>query len=231
MPVYLDVFDRLGISTGDNVLDIGCGSALTGVELRRRGARPSGLDASEGLLEVARERTPEGDYRPGDIFELPWGDDSFDVVVSFNGIWGLEGPMAEARRVLRDGGRFGISFFGGFDRMDLMNSWVIALLECSPPDPSGDDLMAISQPGAAEELIANAGMTPVERGVTRCAQEFPDVDVAVRAYSALGPAHAAINHVGEERWSSRLRELFQPYVAASGVVRLVNDWGWVTACG
>ena len=139
--------------------------------------------------------------------------------------------MAEARRVLRDGGRFGISFFGAFDRMDLMNSWVIALLECSPPDPSGEDLMAISQPGAAEQLIANVGMTPVERGVTKCAQEFPDVDVAVRAYSALGPAYTAINRVGEERWSSRLKELFQPYVAASGVVRLVNEWGWVVASG
>jgi SAM-dependent methyltransferase len=231
MPVYLDVFDRLGISEGDDVLDIGCGSALTGVELRRRGARPFGLDASQRLLDVARERSPDGDYRLGDIFELPWSDDSFDVVVSFNGIWGLDGPMLEARRVLRPGGRFGISFFGAFDRMDLMNSWVIALLECSPPDPSGEDLLAISQPGAAETLISNAGMTPVERGVTRSAQEFPDVDAAVRAYSALGPAYAAINHVGEERWSGRLKELFQPYVAPSGVVRLVNDWGWVTASG
>ena len=231
MPVYLDVFDRLGVSAGDDVLDIACGSALTGVELRRRGARPSGLDASEELLDVARERVPEGDYRAGDIFELPWDDDAFDVVVSFNGIWGLERPMAEARRVLREGGRFGISFWGAFDRMDLMNSWVIALLECSPPDESDDDLMAISQPGAAEELIAKAGMTPVERGVTTCAQEFPDLDVAVRAYSANGPAYKAIDHVGDERWSSRVREVFEPYVAASGVVRLVNEWGWVVASG
>ena len=231
MPLYLDVFDRLGISEGERVLDIGCGSSLTGVELRRRGARPSGLDASEGLLEVARERTPDGDYRLGDIFDLPWEDGSFDVVVSFNGIWGLDRPMSEARRVLRAGGRFGISFFGDFDRMDLMNSWVIALLECSPPDASGEDLMAISQPGAAEEMIAKAGMTPVERGVTRSAQEFPDLAAAVRAYSALGNAYTAINHVGEERWSSRLEELFEPYVAPSGVVRLVNDWGWVTARG
>src|SRR5262245_58113603 len=38
MPVYLDVFDHLGVSEGDDVLDIGCASALTGVELRRRGA-------------------------------------------------------------------------------------------------------------------------------------------------------------------------------------------------
>ena len=231
MPVYLDVFDRLAIDEGDDVLDIACGSGLTGVELRRRGARPSGLDASEALLTMASERVPEGDYRAGDIFDLPWADGTFDAVVSFNGIWGLDRPMAEARRVLKKGGRFGISFFGSFDRIDLMHSWVIALLECSPPDESGEDLMAISQPGAAEELITRAGMTPLQRGATSCVQEFADLAAAVPAYSALGPAVTAINHVGEDRWSSRLGELFQPFVAPSGVVRLRNESGWVVASG
>jgi hypothetical protein len=53
----------------------------------------------------------------------------------------------------------------------------------------------------------------------------------VRAYSANGPAYIAINHVGVEQWSRRLKELFLPYVTASGAVRLVNNWGWVTARG
>src|SRR5688572_2772543 len=152
MPVYLDVFDRLNVGEGERVLDIACGSALAGVELRRRGAVPSGLDASAELISIAAERLPGCDFRVGDLFELPWGDGEFDVVTSFNGIWGLDRAMAEARRVLRPGGRFGISFFGDFERSDIAKSWVIALIECSPPDDSGDDLMAISQPGAAEEM-------------------------------------------------------------------------------
>lgn len=229
MPVYLDVFDRLGVTPADRVLDVACGSALAGVELRRRGAAVSGLDASENLVAIARERSPDGDFRVGDISELPWDDDEFDVVVSFNGIWGLDRPMAEARRVLRPGGRFAISFFGDFDRMDLMRSWAVALVECSPPDESGADLLAVSRPGAAEGIIARAGMEPLERGATASIQEFADVDAAVRAYSTLGPAITAIGHVGEDRWSTRLRELFQPFVAPSGVVRLVNEWGWVIA--
>jgi SAM-dependent methyltransferase len=231
MPVYLDVFDRLNVGEGQRVLDIACGSALAGVELRRRGAVPSGLDASAELISIAAERLPGFDFRVGDLFELPWGDGEFDVVTSFNGIWGLDRAMAEARRVLRPGGRFGISFFGDFERSDIAKSWVIALIECSPPDDSGDDLMAISHPGAAEEMSLKAGMTPIERGSTTCAQEFPDIETAVRAYSALGPAYTAINHVGEQQWSSRLRELFEPFRAPSGVVRFVNEWGWVTASG
>ena len=136
--------------------------------------------------------------------------------------------MAEARRVLRRGGRFAISFFGDFERMDLVRSWVIALLECSPPGGSEADLVSISRPRAAEEAVSKAGMTPVERGSTTSMQEFADLDSAVLAYSALGPAITAIEHVGEARWSSRLRALFRPFVAPNGVVRLVNQWAWLT---
>ena len=158
-----------------------CGSGMAAVELRRRGATVAGLDASTALIDVASERTPGGDFRVGDISDLPWGDDEFDVVTSFNGIWGLERPLAgQVRRVLRPGGRFGISFFGSFEHMDIMSSWVIALWECAPPDESGDDLLAISYPGAAEVMVTAAGMTPGERGLTTCAEEFPDVATAAR---------------------------------------------------
>lgn len=50
---------------------------------------------------------------------------------------------------------------------------------------------------------------------------------AVRAYSAVGSAQAAIDHVGEQRWRSPLHELYQPYVTPSGIVRIVNTIGWV----
>jgi SAM-dependent methyltransferase len=231
VPIYRDVLDRLAPQAGEHALDMACGSGMASLELRHRGIKTAGLDASAQLVDIAVERIPDGDFRVGDISELPWADGEFDLVTSFNGIWGLERPLAEARRVLRSGGRFGISFFGSFENMDIMNSWVIALMECSPPDDSDEDLMAISHPGAAERMVARAGMTPIERGATVCAQEFADLDTAVRAYSALGPAWAAINHVGAVQWSTRLGELFEPYRQPSGIVRLVNEWGWLTASG
>ena len=66
-PTYEEAIRRVGIARGQRVLDVGCGS---GVFLRLaadRGAEVWGLDASEALLEVARERVPEADLRVGDM--------------------------------------------------------------------------------------------------------------------------------------------------------------------
>ena len=88
------------------MLDVGCG---TGVFLRLcadRGADVSGLDASEGLLEVARERVPEADLRLGDLQTLPYADDAFDLVTGFTSFFFADDMVAalrEAGRVARPG--------------------------------------------------------------------------------------------------------------------------------
>ncbi|CAN5659499.1 hypothetical protein BH18CHL1_BH18CHL1_03980 [soil metagenome] len=49
-----------------------------------RGARVAGIDAAQGLIDRAGERTPDGDFRVGDVEALPWPDDSFDAVAGIN---------------------------------------------------------------------------------------------------------------------------------------------------
>ncbi len=68
----------------------------------------------------------------------------------------------------------------------------------------------------------------LERGVSTNAQDFADIDAVVRAYSATGPARAAIEHVGEERGTPRC-DSYEPYVTDSGLVRIVNTIGWLIA--
>ena len=83
-PSYEEAIRRVGLSSGQEVLDVGCG---TGVFLRAaadRGALVSGLDASEALIEIARRRVPDADLRVADLQRLPWDDDRFDVVAGFN---------------------------------------------------------------------------------------------------------------------------------------------------
>ena len=97
LPAYELVFDRLGINAGDRLRDIACGSGLAASMAARRGAAVSGVDASEQLVRIAAARTPGGSFQTGDMFALPFPDQSFDIATSFNGIWkGNEGALQEA---------------------------------------------------------------------------------------------------------------------------------------
>ena len=94
-----------GVGPGTRLLDIACGYGYAASVAAGRGATVAGLDASEALIAIAQARTPDADFRVGDMFELPFEDDRFDVATSFNGIWkGCEDAVREARRVIRPGG-------------------------------------------------------------------------------------------------------------------------------
>ena len=100
---------------GRRVLDVACGAGRHLSQVRRRGARPAGIDLSPTLLrEARRARQLEGGDWPlvrGDMRALPFLSRSFDVVASFFTSFGYFGEaedrrvLAESSRVLRAGGR------------------------------------------------------------------------------------------------------------------------------
>jgi len=124
LPTYEEAIRRIGITSGQRVLEVGCG---TGVFLRAaadRGAAVHGLDASEALLAIARERVPEADLRRGDMQFLPYDDDSFDVVAGFNAFFFADDMVAalrEAGRVAKPGARVVIQVYR------LENEWHVQI--------------------------------------------------------------------------------------------------------
>jgi SAM-dependent methyltransferase len=99
-----------GDVAGRRILDAGCGSGALSVALRDRGAVVTGIDASAGMLALARRRL--GDDVALHVVDLsdrlPFDDGAFDDVVASLVLHYLEdwGPtLAELRRVLRPGGR------------------------------------------------------------------------------------------------------------------------------
>jgi SAM-dependent methyltransferase len=224
------LFDRAQVGPGTRLLDIACGSGYAASVAAGRGAEVCGLDASEALIAIARARTPAGDFRVGDMFGLPFEDGRFDVAVSFNGIWkGCEDALAEARRVVRPGGLAGFSFWGSPKRLGLL-PYFAALVELSPADHVSATINQgdTGRPGVAEQMLAGAGLEFAGRGAAQVINEFPDLDLAVRALAAAGPSWPALKHVGQDRFAEAMREALRPLYTEGLGVRIVSELGWIT---
>ncbi|MEX2626953.1 MAG: methyltransferase domain-containing protein [Ilumatobacteraceae bacterium] len=205
---YVALHQQLGIAAGDHLLDIGCGAGLA-VELAGiRGATCAGIDASPRLLEVARDRSPDADLREGDMHALPWGDATFDVVTSFRSIWGTTpGAVAEVARVLRPGGRLGLTVWGHLKASSGV--WALApfLLASSPKVENQAAMVALGRPAQGEELLARSGFVDIERVTVPFAWEFSDPATYARTLASTGPAFEAIQDVGEESFLETATEL------------------------
>ena len=99
------------VEPGDRVLDACCGTGDLAVAASRAGARVTGLDFSERMLERARRKSGEIEWVQGDAEKLPFEDASFDAATVGFGVRNLadlERGLAELRRVLRPDGRVAI---------------------------------------------------------------------------------------------------------------------------
>jgi SAM-dependent methyltransferase len=97
--------DRLTLPAGARVLDAGCGSGRTLQELVAYG-EVSGIELDAGSAELARSRE-HGDVRIGRLEELPWSDETFDLITCLDVIEHVPddvAALAELRRVCRPGG-------------------------------------------------------------------------------------------------------------------------------
>jgi SAM-dependent methyltransferase len=80
------ILTLLGDVRGRNVLDVGCGDGDFAVELWRRGASVTGIDASPEMVEAARARAKREDadilFLVGEAASIPFDPGRFDVVVA-----------------------------------------------------------------------------------------------------------------------------------------------------
>jgi SAM-dependent methyltransferase len=209
---------RALVGSGTRFLDVGCGGGGASVLAAERGAQVSGLDAAEGLIAISRERTPNSDFRVGDIESLPFDDEVFDAVFAANSVQYTEDrikALHELGRVCTPEGRIVVGLFGPPEKV-AFGAIFKAVRDTMPEPPPGDGPFELSAPGKLEEMFEAAGLNVLESGEVDCPFNYPDYETFWRAQFAAGPFQGTLRDVSEEKLRSALRDAVEVFRLPNG---------------
>jgi SAM-dependent methyltransferase len=190
----------------------------------------AGVDASEGLLDLARTRVPDADLRQADMVDLPFADDTFDVVTGFTSFFfadDMAAALREAGRVTAPGGHVVVEVFGAPERCEIE----LVKQAIAPFRPRGEDGEEVRywRPGMVEELVAAAGLDVAEAFTCTTTYDYPDEE---RFLAAMLSAGGAGRVAGPER-ETELRAALVTAMAGcrrrDGSYGISNEWEVVIA--
>ncbi len=108
----IEILEGWGISKDKTLLDVGCGSGQSAIPAARKGHKVTGIDIADNLIQHARNRCIEekidASFDVGDAENLPYADNSYDVVISMIGAMFAPQPdrvTSEFARVIKSGGQ------------------------------------------------------------------------------------------------------------------------------
>jgi SAM-dependent methyltransferase len=231
-PLYQTVLARLQPKEGDHLLDIGCGAGLFCQMAAAQGALVSGIDATEALLKIAHRRTRRGDFRVGDMEELPFNEASFDFVTAFNSVQFAESPLnalRQARRMLKPEGVLAIAIWGGPQQAEAAVC-LRALAALAPPAPANaPGPFTLSGPDVLESLVAQSGFESFRKDEVDCLWSYPDLKTMAQGLLASGPGAAAKAAVGAAAARKALAAAAEPYKTSSGGYEFRNRFRYLLA--
>ncbi len=183
----------VGVRPGEDVIDVACGTGNAALRAARAGGRVVGVDLTPELFDAGRRLADDAgvhiEWVHGDAEELPFGDESFDVVLSTFGCMFAPRHAVTAHelaRVLNPGGRLGLTCWtpegamGDFFR--TMGSYL------PPPSALAEPPLLWGSEAHVEGLFEDTGVElDFERGLVT-PTPFESTDAALEFLTAkFGP--------------------------------------------
>ena len=202
VPVSEHLAEHVGIEPGSRVLDVATGTGHVALAAARRSAVATGIDYVPELLEIARRRAAaeelDIDFAPADAEKLPYGDESFDVVVSAIGVmFSADHARAasELVRVSRHGGRVAVAswtpegFIGGM--LATVGRHVTPPAGAQPPTRWGTEAVVAELLG--DDVVDVDSVTATVRQRFGSAEDFADLFLTY-----YGPTYSAASRLDDD---------------------------------
>jgi len=236
---HLPFMDAAAIGTGEQVLDIGCGTGQTTRDAARRAPAGGalGVDLSAEMIGRARrlaatEGLPNARFEQADAQIYPFAQGSFDVAISRTGAMFFGDPhaaFANIARALRSGGRLALLAWQPLPA----NEWVAELTtalaagrDLPAPAPQAPGPFALADPARVRQLLTGAGFTGVEIDPVQAPMWFGDGTDDAHKF-ALGLLGWMLEGLDEDRQAqalAALRATLTAHATTGGVIYNSGAW-------
>jgi SAM-dependent methyltransferase len=214
----------------DRVLDVACGSGTAALVAARRYCEVTGIDYVPELIERAEARAAaaglDADFRVADAQDLPFDDDSFDVILSVYGVQfapDQEKAAKEMLRTCRPGGKIGLA-------TPVAEGWSGDFFAVNarymPPPPGVKPPARWGTDEGLEELLGS-GTRSIESEERTALQYYRSVDHAANVFlTYFGPtirASEALESGTRERLLDDLKGVFEKYNRAEDGTAVIEN--------
>jgi len=247
MPFGLKVMEALELSSGEKIVDIGCGCGATSFDMALNvgsHGHVKGIDISEPILQEARSRAQLHKYHKvqnivtfeqADAQNHQFDSSTFDVIFSRFGVMFFDDPVTafvNIRKALKPGGRLGFVCW----QTAKNNQWVSVPLnvvaEHMPLPPPADESgpFSLGDIDRLQRILFDAGYSNIE--INKYEVPFnigSNLYEAVSFITQIGPVSAVISQPDVDTETRRsidaaFHEAFVPYETKYGIQLGASTW-------
>jgi SAM-dependent methyltransferase len=209
---------------GESVLDVACGTGVVAREAARRvGERGKvvGVDLNDGMVAVAARLRPDLGWQVADAADLPFPDDSFDVVLCQAALMFFPDRVAvlrELARVAGREGRVGVHVPGRLERSPGYAPFVEIAARHAGAEAAAllGTYFVLGDPEELGALLAAAGLEVVATSTRLTAARYESVDAFVATEIGGTPLADRIDSGAYEQILEETRLVAAPYTSAAG---------------
>jgi SAM-dependent methyltransferase len=227
--------DAAGVGKGTRMLDVGTGPGTLLQPALDRGAEVHAVDLTDAMVLEARRRFPGVDIRVANAAELPFESELFDVVTFGFCLHHMAQPMealAEARRVLRPGGRVAFTVWAASETLEAFGVAFESLAEAGISLPTDQLQPPLAFGMDATEYIRTleeAGVVQPAARVLQMGWSLDDgrpITEGFSNYAGLGTLPAEV----QARFAAAVQNAVRARANEAGITFLPNPAILASAC-